>query len=308
MKSSFFSLAASSDGINLSVASFEPDNIQEAKGIFQIVHGMVEHKERYNPLIEYLVDNGYICVIHDHRGHGASVNEENELGYMGKGGWKAMVEDVKIVGDWARKTYGEKEFTMFGHSMGSMVVRSYIKRYDSTIDRLFVCGCPSDNPAKGLGRALAWILGTFGGWHRRPELLQKISFNGYNNMFKDEEKEFSKAWVCSERKILEEYHNDPLCSFIFTTNGFYNLFSLMADCYGAKGWVVTRPDLPIHFISGGEDPCRRSDEAFHAAVEFLRERGYSHVTEKLYPGMRHQIHTETDKDIVWNDICARLAE
>lgn len=304
MKSRFFTLTACSDGINLSVASFEPEKIDEAKGIFQIVHGMVEHKERYYDFIEWLVDKGYICVIHDHRGHGASINENIELGYMGKGGWKAMVEDVKIVGDWARKTYGPLEFTLFGHSMGSMVVRSYLKRHDDTIDRLFVCGTPSDNPAKVVGKALAWVLGTFGGWHKRPQLLQKISFKNYNKGFESDTLRYEKAWCCSVHDIQVEMKNNPLCNYIFTTNGFYNLYSLMIDCYSPKGWKSSNCDIPVHFISGDQDPCRRSDEDFHKAVEFLRSRGYVNVSERLYPGLRHQLLNEVGKERIMDDILA----
>ena len=66
------------DGVELSVAVLEPEGAP--KGIFQISHGMAEHKERYFPFMEYLAGNGYVCVIHDHRGHGASVKSPEALG------------------------------------------------------------------------------------------------------------------------------------------------------------------------------------------------------------------------------------
>lgn len=308
MKSRFFTLPSSADKLDLSVAVFEPEDLKGARGIFQLVHGMVEHKERYYGFIEWLVDKGYICVIHDNRGHGASINDKIELGYMGKGGWKALVEDVRIVGDWARASYGPMEFTLFGHSMGSMIVRSYLKRYDDTIDRLFVCGTPANNPAKGAGRVLAWILGTFGGWHKRPELLQRISFKGYNDKFPKEADEFEKAWSCSNHDVQVEMKKDPLCTFRFTANGFYNLYSLMADCYCPKGWKLGRTGIPVHFIAGDMDPCHKDDKAYGEAVEFLRKRGYTNVSKKLYSGLRHQLINETGKMEVWNDILARLTE
>ena len=64
-------LTASADGIQLSLAYLEPQD--SPKGIVQLVHGMCEHKERYYSLMEYFCDAGYVCVIHDHRGHGGSV-------------------------------------------------------------------------------------------------------------------------------------------------------------------------------------------------------------------------------------------
>ena len=61
-------LNASADALKLAVAVFEPEG--KPKAIFQIVHGMAEHKERYYGFMEYLASQGYIAVIHDQRGHG----------------------------------------------------------------------------------------------------------------------------------------------------------------------------------------------------------------------------------------------
>lgn len=295
-------LKASTDGLDLAVAVFEPEGAPKA--IVQFVHGMCEHKERYYPFMEWLASKGYVCVIHDNRGHGESVKSPEDLGYMYKGGWRALVDDVKVVTDWAKKAYPDLRLTLFGHSMGSLIVRSFVKRYDLAINRLFVCGCASDNPAKGAGRLLAWLIGTFKGWHCRPQLLQNMSFGAYNKPFAGEG--YHSAWVCSDKDILEAYHNDPLCQYVFTANGFYNLLGLMQDCYSCKNWEVDRPDLPIHFISGAEDPCRISDKALQAAADAMKKRGYRNVDLKLYPGMRHEILNETDKLKVWNDILQQL--
>ena len=42
------------------------------RAIVQVSHGMCEHKERYLPFLQFLAEHGFVCVIHDHRGHGAS--------------------------------------------------------------------------------------------------------------------------------------------------------------------------------------------------------------------------------------------
>lgn len=303
-----FTINASSDGLDLAVALVEPEG--NPKGLVQFVHGMCEHKERYYPFMEWLAAEGYACVIHDNRGHGASVRTHEDLGYMYDGGWKAMVEDVKVVGDWARARYPGLKFTLFGHSMGSMVVRSYAKRYDDTLDRLFICGSPSDNPAKGAGKALAAITGILRGWHYRSRLMLAMSFGTYNKPFEGEcdadGRPYHSAWVCSNKKILDEYHKDPLCQFIFTANGYYNLMGLMEDCYSRNGWKVGNPALPIRFISGADDPCRISDKDFAKAVRSIEDAGYSNVGSKLYPGMRHEILNETDMLTVWNDVLKAL--
>ena len=64
--------------------------------------------------------------------------------------------------------------------------------------------------------------------------------------------------------------------------------------------------MPVHFISGAEDPCRGSDEALQQAAELMRRVGYESVDVKLYPGMRHEILNEKDRQTVWDDILKLL--
>lgn len=296
-----FSLDASADGLKLAGLLCVPDSATSApRGIVQLVHGMCEHKERYIPLMEFLSAHGLICVIHDHRGHGASVKSPEDLGYMYEGGWQSMVEDVRVVYDWIKAQYPQLKLVLYGHSMGSMIVRSFAKRYDEKICALLVSGCPVDNPAKGAGKALAWAFGKTKGWHYRPALLQKMSFGAYNKAFAGEG--WPAAWVCSDPETLKDYHADPLCQYVFTANGFYNLMGLMQDCYSRKGWAVHNPTLPVHFMSGELDPCRGGDAQFRKAMRLMTLAGYHNVTAQVYPQMRHEIHNETGRQRVWDDL------
>lgn len=95
--------------------------------------------------------------------------------------------------------------------------------------------------------------------------------------------------------------------FTFTVNGFKNLLDLMKDCYSPKGWKMSNPSLPVHFISGAEDPCRISDKAIDKAADLMRRVGYRNTDLHLYHGMRHEILNETDRLQVWDDILSRLA-
>lgn len=288
-------IPASADELQLSVIVKTP---AEPKAIIQIVHGMCEHKERYIPFMDYLVSLGFVCVIHDNRGHGESVKTNDDLGYMYDGGWRAMVEDVKVVNRWMRSQYPDLKCVLFGHSMGSLIVRSFIKRYDDLVDELFVCGSPSYNPASIIAKWICGLMVKCGAGHIRPMLIQKLAFDGFNKPYAKEG--YSSAWVCSDKEVLEAYHHDPLCTFTFTANGFYNLFALMRDCYAEKGGGVKNPEMPVHFIAGAEDPCRISDKAFAQAVDKMKKH-YA-VDSNLFGNMRHEILNETNKQEVWDYI------
>lgn len=297
-----YKIGASADDISLDMLATTPASGKNPKAIIQLVHGMCEHKERYIPFMEFLVSEGFVCVIHDHRGHGGSVKSAEDLGYFYDGGAEAMVEDIKVVQEWAKEHYPGLPVILFGHSMGSMAVRAFTKRRDDGIAGLIVCGSPSYNPASAFGKLLAGAYAIFCGERSRPKLIQKIAFGVFNRNFSHEGS--PNAWICSDRKVVEEYDKDPLCSFQFTANGFRNLFVLMADAYAAKGWMLAHRDLPVLFVSGEDDPCMVNLKEFGKATDNMRKAGYRNVSAITYPGMRHEILNETGKAKVWNDILA----
>lgn len=286
----------------LATAVFRPEGA--AKGVLQMVHGMAEHKERYYPMMEFLAKKGYICVMNDLRGHGASVEDEKDLGFFGRGGYKNLVEDERLVTLWARSEFPGLPIYLFGHSMGSMIVRDYLKKNDDLISGLVVCGSPSANGAVGIAKALAVMVWLFNGWRYRSSFLQSIATGSYDKVFKKEQT--PNSWICTDRNVVDLYNADPLCGFRFTANGYHALFALLKDIYSKGGWQVKNSGLPIMFIAGADDPCIVSIKKYNEAVNFLRERGYTSVTSKIYTEMRHEIHNEPGKEAVWQDIAAAL--
>lgn len=132
------SIISSFDGLTLSLAISEPE--VSPKAIIQFSHGMAEHKERYYPFMEYLCQNGYICVIHDHRGHGCSVKSEKDYGYFYTEDISAIVEDLHEVSQEITAQYPGLPLYLFSHSMGTLVARNYLKKYDNLVSKVVLCG------------------------------------------------------------------------------------------------------------------------------------------------------------------------
>ncbi len=298
MKASEYKVRSHFDELDLSILVTAPDS-EEPKAVVQFAHGMCEHKERYLPFMEFLSKNGYACIIHDHRGHGQSVKKPEDLGYFHKSGWTAVIGDIFVVNGMGKEMFPGKPIFLFGHSMGSLAVRCFAKRFDDLIDGLVVCGSPSKNPAAGIGLLITRIIASIKGYRHRPQLIQKMSFDGFNKKF---EAEGVNAWLSRDRRVVEEYNADPLCGYTFTANGFIGLFNLMKDCYDIEGWQVSRPDMPILFVAGSEDPCIASYKDFISATDHMRVAGYSNVKSHLYNGMRHEILNELEKETVWKDV------
>lgn len=290
------------DGLILSVLYTIPDT--QLKGVVQISHGMCEHKERYLPFMEYLAENGYAAVIHDHRGHGKSIRNEEDLGYFYNGGQEGIVQDLYQVTKWAKGEFPLIPFYMLGHSMGTLVARNYIKKYDGELDKLILTGPPSQNPAVDIGIALARIQKRIKGDKYRSKEIQAMAFGPYAGKFRKEKK--ASAWICSDPAVVEEYDASRLCGFVFTADGFEGLFLLVKGTYSKKGWELHNKDLPILFLGGEEDPCIGGGRKFVKELQFLKKVGYRHVTGKMYPGMRHEILNEKGKETVFANILAYL--
>ncbi len=298
-----FTLQSKYDNLALSCAEYAAEGVTQtnAKGVVQIVHGMCEYKERYEGFIDYLTQNGYIVFAHDHRGHGGSVTANENLGYFGDKKGEAIVDDAALVTDEIRRLYSGLSVTLFGHSMGSLVVRAYIQKYEEKIDKLIVCGSPSKNSLAGFGLMLNGVISAFRGKKYRSRLMANASTGGGDDKFPGEGK---NAWLTRDKTVVEKYNADEKCIFVFSCNGFSNLLHLVKNAYKKKKYPAKHSDLPIFFMAGADDPVIGSEKKWLAAQQFLRDVGYKNVTGKSYPKMRHEILNELGKEEVYADALA----
>lgn len=294
-----FSAVSRQDGLVLDVLALVPEN---PKAIVQLAHGMCEHKERYLPFMEYLAGLGFLCVINDHRGHGKSVRSMEDLGYFYANGGPALVNDLHQITCMIRKKYPDLPLFLFGHSMGSLAARVYLKYYEKELDGLVICGSPSNQPMAGFGLHLVRLLSRIKGSHARSPLVNHLFSASFEKPFLAEG--MVHAWISKDRSVVEAYNASPYCNFTFTLNGYESLLWLVQQTYSKNGWNVRKPKLPVLFVSGSDDPCMVSRKKFQEAVETLRKACYKNVSAKLYPGLRHEILNEKERCLVYKDISA----
>lgn len=283
------------DDLNLSVSIIEPKG--EAKGIVQISHGMAEHKERYYDFMKYLSENGYICVIHDHRGHGASVKDKKDLGYFYSENIDFIVDDLYKITKYIKNKYPNLKVTLFSHSMGTLVARNYLKKYDDEINKIILCGPPTKNSLSTVGIIIAKILTLFYKKNTPNKILNNMTFGNYNKKEKLE-----NGWISENIENVKNYNEDKLCGYIFTTNGFINLYKLMKKAFNKREWKLKNKELKLYVIAGENDPVIQNKIKFESLVKFLKEIGYRNVKSKLYKNMKHEILNEKDNKKVYEDI------
>ena len=288
-------LLSKRDQLPLELAIIEPEG--EAIGIIQLIHGMSEHKERYYDFMNFLSQQGYICAIHDHRGHGASVKDTSHLGYFYTNDITYIVDDAYLVTEYLKNRYPTLSISIFSHSMGTLVSRNYLKKYEKHIEKIVLCGPPTENKLVDVALFAGKLTGLFYKDYKPNKILSRLSVGYYNKGYKTE-----NEWICSNLQTVSSYNTDPLCGFTFTTSGFMNLFQLLKSAFIKEDWIPQNNSLPIFLIAGEDDPVIQGKQKFNELEEFLKEVGYENIKSKLYKDKRHELLNETNKEIVYKDV------
>lgn len=277
----------------------------EIKGILHIVHGMCEYIERYTHIFSAAAENGYICCGYDNLGHGKTARYDDELGFIApRNGWKYLVNDVEAFEKAVKKMYPDKPLYLMGHSMGSFIARLAAESYPETAGKLIICGTGGPKQAASVfGLLLTDILGLIKGKKRRSEFINSVAFGSYNRRFEPLSK---YEWITSDREITAKYGQDKYCNFIFTVSAMHDLVKLNFLANRRRWFVNLKKSLPVLIISGTDDPVGNYGKGVKAVYRKLKASGQKGVTLKLYEGCRHEIHNDTCKNEVINDILSFL--
>lgn len=274
----------------------------EAKGYFQVVHGMTEHIERYDRFMTDMAEAGYITFGYDHLGHGKTAKNDSELGYIAeKNGWELLSRDVGAYADAIRDNFGNKNmpYCLMGHSMGSFVVRLSAERYVKP-DKLIIMGTGGPNPAAGAGLVLIAIIKFFMGEKHFSKLIDGIAFGSYNKRFGGGSEADPKPWLTNDEDIRKKYYADKFCMFNFTVSAMGDLIKLIKYSNSSK-WFKNIPDTDMLLVSGADDPVGDYGKGVEIVEKKLKEQN-KHVRCVIYKGARHEILNDFTYDSVKKDI------
>lgn len=296
---------SSDNKTNISYFVYKP--VGEAKAMMQISHGMAEHVERYENLIDYLTGLGILVFGNNHLGHKGSVASDADLGFMAeKDGWKFMMKDVHVLSLMMKHAYPELPLFLYGHSMGSFIARAVIANWGNDYDGAIICGTGGRNKAAGTGMALLNFLKAFKGARGKSKLMYGMMFGGYLKRIPKAHSSFD--WLSRDPSLVKTYEDDLYSGFIFTLSALKDLMSVLMYV-STDEWDQKVPaQLPIFMISGAEDPVGDYGEGVKEVDSRLRKIERKDYQMKLYEGMRHEIHNEIGKEEVYQDIANFIIE
>lgn len=281
------------------------------KAVLQITHGMVEYIERYRAFAEYLNEQGFLVVGHDHLGHGASVTSESEWGFFAEAEHPSdvLVEDMHQLRTKIQAENPGVPYYMLGHSMGSYMLRKYLCRHSEGVSGAVIMGtgCVPDGTTKA-GLMMCKIQKLFLGSHHRSRLLQKLSYSKPYQQYDCYGKDFNNSWLSKNVENVKEYYADPRCTFLFTVNGYQGLMESVLYDNQMENIKKVPKNLPMLFVSGAADPVGDMGEGVKKVYHMYQEAGVTDITCKLYENDRHEILNELDRQQVYSDIGAWLNE
>ncbi len=271
-------------------------------GVLQIVHGMQEFVDRYDDFARYMCSFGFLVVGNDHLGHGTSVRSEKYYGYFAeKNGNKTVIADMRELQRRVQLQHPDLPYFMLGHSMGSFLCRQYLCLYGNFLDGAVISGTAWHSAEEAtLGMAMCRMMASQKGWMYRSPFMTKLAMGNYNK--KIQPLRTPQDWLTRDEKIVDAYRADKRTQFLFTLNGYYNLFANLKFLTVKENLWKMPKELPVFFIAGEMDPVGNYGRGVKQAAVSFRSAGMQNVTCRLYPHDRHEVLNELDKADVYEDV------
>lgn len=221
-----------------------------------VVHGYGEHVCRYEELAGVLVGHGAAVFGPDHMGHGRSAGERALIE-----DFEDVVTDVHAVAELARSAHPGLPLVLVGHSMGGLISARFAQRYGNDLAALVLSG-----PVIG-----AWEL------PGRLLALDEIP-----------DTPISPAALSRDPAVGRTYATDPLVWHGPMKRPTVEAFVRTLEDVTKGGDVGPLPLLWLH----GDDDRLVPLAGSRVGVERLSG---GDLTERVYPGARHEVFNETNR-------------
>ena len=271
-------------------------------GVVQIIHGIAEYGGRYAPFARFLCDQGFVVTAADHLGHGLSVAPDGvRMSFGHQDGWQHAVGDIAALQQRLAALYPGLPCFLFGHSMGSFLLRTFLIRCPGRISGAILCGTGHPSPLT-LAGGLSVVRREYkqlGADAFSPRVNQLI-FGAYNRPFAPARTDYD--WLSANPENVDAYLADPLC-------GGQATLGLVRDMLEGIRFITAQSQVnamdkntPVFFISGDQDPVGDMGKGVRRAFRSFEKAGVKDVSIKLYHGLRHEILNEKSSRFVRQDV------
>ena len=274
----------SADGTQIVAYRWDPENPPRAA--VQLTHGMGEHARRYDHVARALNEAGFVVYAQDHRGHGASADPAS-YGDLGPGSWDALVDDIGLLSGIIRDDHADLPLILLAHSMGSFAAQQYLLDHSADVAGVVLTGT-----------AVIDLL------EPALDLSQPLDLAMFNAAFAPARTDFD--WLSRDEAIVDAYIADPACGFGIDAEATKAMFAGARRLADPAQVAAMRPDLPVYIAAGENDPVNGGLALLTPLTDRYQAAGLVDVTVRVYPGARHEILNETNRDEVIAELNAWL--
>ena len=214
----------------------------------------------------------------DHRGHGRTAPSATHFGDFGEGGFDLLVADMLRLSHIAKEENPTQPFIRLGHSMGSFAAQQYVLDHSREIDGLILSGSGALDGLVHLASAAP------------------AGKNILNAAFEPARTPFD--WLSRDSAVVDAFINDPLCFAALQPAAAASFFAAAQRLSDPVSLCQIRDDLPIYLFSGSEDPVGQQLEGVQVLIERYRKAGIHDISHDFYPGGRHEMLNEINRDEV----------
>ncbi|WP_199924942.1 alpha/beta hydrolase [Paenibacillus sp. IHBB 10380] len=286
--------------MNIHVYEWLPENSMPIKGIVQIAHGMAETAKRYERLALVLTEIGYAVYAHDQRGHGQTASTVERLGDCGIDGFNGMVQDILDLNGVIEDKHEGLPHFLLGHSMGSFLTQRIMECHGELFSGYMLSGSNGPRSNLSLGKNLAHLLIRIQGVSHHSLLMNALIFGQYNRHISPSRTPFD--WLSRDEKEVDKYINDPFCGEVCTARFFRDFFKLLQGIQKPSAYDSIPKHKPIYMFSGDDDPVGMYGKGVSRLHDIYCKLNIADVEFHLYPGGRHEMLNETNRDEVTADL------
>ncbi len=257
-----------SGGLDLFGRSWLPDRPERA---LLLVHGWAEHSGRYEHVGAWFAARG--CAVHayDHRGHGRSAGARGHARRF-----EELLDDLEIALARARDETPELPLFLVGHSMGGLVVTAFAAERAPKVAGVVTSGAALAvaDPPSGLQKLLLPLLARLA-----PRLRM--------------DRPIATDTLSRDPEVGRAYVEDPAVLRQMTLAMGAGFLKAVARTRASAGQVR----VPMLLLHGGDDRLCPAE----GSQRFFEGLSVPACDLRVYPGLRHEIFNEPERESVFED-------